>query len=84
MKFKENANRVVIDETCNLEVEILYPSSDGVTLDNPTIYLNRNVMNEDGRWTRTYMPLSPSKAIKLAKILRNIGKEVYAKRVEKE
>lgn len=84
MKIKENSNRVVIDESCNLEVEVLYPSLDGVTAGSPTIYLNRNVMNEDGKWVRTYMGLSPSKAIKLAKLLRDMGKEVYAKRIEND
>ncbi len=82
MKIKENANRVLIDETCNLEVAIMCPSLDGVTLGKPTVYLTRNIQDIDGAWKSVPMPLSPSKAIKLAELLRNCGKEAYAQRIE--
>lgn len=83
MKFKENANKVIVDETCNLEVEVSRFSEDGMTFGKPLVCISRNII-VDGEWRNVPMLLSPAKAIKLAELLRNCGKEAYAQRIEED
>lgn len=84
MKIENDATKVTIDEMCNLEVALMYPSLDNRTTGHPNVYLIINTKGENEEWDATYTPLSPKKAIQLAKLLRNIGKEAYAQRIEED
>lgn len=84
MKIKESAVRV--DDTCRLEISVTRISNDGITAGDPLVLIEKVVqgINDDEEPTRLPMFLTPKKAIKLAELLRNCGKEAYAQRIEED
>lgn len=84
MKIKESA--VQVDDTCRLEISVTRISNDGITAGDPLVLIEKVVqgINDDEEPTRLPMFLTPKKAIKLAELLRNCGKEAYAQRIEED
>lgn len=78
MKIKESV--VQVDDTCRLEISVTRISNDGITAGDPLVLIEKVVqgINDDEEPTRLPMFLTPKKAIKLAELLRNCGKEAYA------
>lgn len=83
MKIKESV--VQVDDTCRLEISVTRISNDGITAGDPLVLIEKVVegINDDDP-TRLPMFLTPKKAIKLAELLRNCGKEAYAQRIEED
>lgn len=84
MKIKESV--VQVDDTCRLEISVTRISNDGITAGDPLVLIEKIVqgINDDEEPTRLPMFLTPKKAIKLAELLRNCGKEAYAQRIEED
>lgn len=84
MKIKESV--VQVDDTCRLEISVTRISNDGITAGDPLVLIENVVqgINDDDEPTRLPMFLTPKKAIKLAELLRNCGKEAYAQRIEED
>ena len=84
MKIKESV--VQVDDTCRLEISVTRISNDGITAGDPLVLIEKVVqgINDDDEPTRLPMFLTPKKAIKLAELLRNCGKEAYAQRIEED
>lgn len=84
MKIKESV--VQVDDTCRLEISVTRISNDGITAGDPLVLIEKIVqgINDDDEPTRLPMFLTPKKAIKLAELLRNCGKEAYAQRIEED
>ena len=84
MKIKESV--VQVDDTCRLEISVTRISNDGITAGDPLVLIEKVVqgINDDEEPTRLPMFLTPKKAIKLAELLRNCGKEAYAQRIEED
>lgn len=82
MKIKESV--VQVDDTCRLEISVTRISNDGITAGDPLVLIEKVVqgINDEEEPTRLPMFLTPKKAIKLAELLRNCGKEAYAQRIE--
>lgn len=85
MKIKKDANLVKVDETCHLEISVTRISNDGITAGDPLVMIEKVMQGFDEEVpTRLPMFLTPKKAIKLAELLRNCGKEAYAQRIEED
>lgn len=83
MKIKESV--VQVDDTCRLEISVTRISNDGITAGDPLVLIEKVVQGfNDEEPTRLPMFLTPKKAIKLAELLRNCGKEAYAQRIEED
>lgn len=83
MKIKESV--VQVDDTCRLEISVTRISNDGITAGDPLVLIEKVVQGfNDDEPTRRPMFLTPKKAIKLAELLRNCGKEAYAQRIEED
>ena len=83
MKIKENASIVKVDATCYLEISVTRISNDGITLGDPLVMVDEVIQGFDEK-EPTHRPtfLTPKKAIKLAELLRDCGKEAYAQKIE--
>ena len=83
MKIKESV--VQVDDTCRLEISVTRISNDGITAGDPLVLIEEVVQDfNDDEPARRSMFLTPKKAIKLAELLRNCGKEAYAQRIEED
>lgn len=89
MKIKESV--VQVDDTCRLEISVTRILNDGITAGDPLVLIEKVVQginddddDDDDEPTRLPMFLTPKKAIKLAELLRNCGKEAYAQRIEED